>query len=191
MNRIRIRTGISCLAVLAVALMHVDRARAETTTREQIAAARAAVQAEALGREGECEKRFVVASCVEAVKREQRKALAAVSQQEVQLNEAERHQRATARTHSIRAKIDQAPQPRDEVARPAARKSRSRPEPKVEPTFSEELNEAAAADRLAQEEIHKAAFAAKEQAAQAHRAAAERRRAERKTKLAAPLPEPQ
>jgi colicin import membrane protein len=163
---------------------------------------RIAVEARFVEREQGCARQFVVTACVEEARREQRAALASLRQQQTALDEAQRLQRANARLDKLAKPHVTPPQPPaaprepraghppadTSLAVPAAADSPSlhgpRPHKSVAPNDP--------VTRSTEAVARQAAFAARIQAAQAHRNAVEKRQAERskKARVARPLPAP-
>jgi colicin import membrane protein len=195
-----------CLAVgNALALPPaVDKAE-----RQRIDAERAEVEKVFAEREAECRQRFVVTSCLDAVRREKREAVERLRQQIVVLDEAQRKQRAAERIEEIRSKIsaDEAKR-REAQARFRAREARLQEQAEraaeAASSASAVAAPAAAAPSRSQRTAPLAATPPKPPAegasayekrqadAKAHRAAVERRNAERaaKSKPSKPLPDP-
>jgi colicin import membrane protein len=191
------------LATLGLAA-HRVAAGDDATERARIATERAAVEARFVERERECATRFVVTACVEDARREQRAELASLRQQQAVLDEAQRKQRAAERVDKLsKPRADEARPPttsatRDaRMARPPAEASPADPARQPKPPQPARPRKAVvpkeANDRPAQEAARQAEFAARTQAAQAHRVAVEQRQAERlkkKGRIAQPLPVP-
>ena len=203
-------------ALLLVMLMSVAQrvaAADDAAERVRITAERAAVAARFAERERECASRFVVTACVEDAQREQRAALASLRQQQTLLDETQRKQRGAERLHRLsRPRADGPQTPATAATREArdAREARaarlpteaslaaSGPERKPSQTVRPHKGGAPnnpndAIDRQTQEAERQAEFAARTQAAQAHRTAVEQHQAERlkkKGRVAHPLPLP-
>jgi hypothetical protein len=178
--------------VLTGALAGTAHADAE---HDRIGAARATANAKLADQERECATRFVVSSCVEAARSEHRATLAALRQQELQLDEARRSSAAAARRKAIAERVD-AQAARASEARPEAPSVRVRqgaePAQRVEREAAPAASRPSAAERAELERRNEAKFEARALAAKAHREAIEQRNAQRasKGKVAAPLPAP-
>ena len=151
--------------------------------RERIASERAAATARLAEQERVCRTQFVVTACVDAAQREFRVTQARLRREELALDEAAR-----------RAAAAQASQPADAgpaVPREGARRMPS-PNAPAAPAPIRSRRASSAEDQRAEELRNEAALEARVRAAQAHRAAVERRNAERaaRGKVAAPLPMP-
>jgi hypothetical protein len=185
MNPCRAVGGCIAALLLAAFAHAVDGAAGE---RARIAAERAATETTLAQRERECSTRFVVTACVEEARGEYRAALASLRRQQALLDETERRQRAGERLGRLATKADAAgpPAPRARAARAV------RPAVPADGAASMPAQPSRADDTRTQEAARAAAFAARTQAAQEHRAAVERRNAERekKGKKARPLPVP-
>jgi len=195
------------LVLLSMALLAGPAAAAESAgdraERARIQAERAEVERAYALRQEECRQRFVVTSCLDAARRDRRDALELLRQQQVVLNDAQRKQRAAQRIDEIRAKVsNEEARRREAEARARAREKRQQdqaarvraaapaatpvtPAATPAPAPSKAPNAAAAAARASEYDKRQAE-------AKAHRAAVERRNAERaaKGKPARPLPVP-
>jgi hypothetical protein len=183
----------------------------DAAERARITAERAAVEARLVERERECATRFVVTACVEDAQREQRAALASLRQQQALLDEAQRKQRAAERLDRLLKPREN--EPRSPAAKREAREARAarspseaslaasaaqpKPSPPVRPRKGgaphDANNPIDPIARQTQEAARQADFAARGQAAQAHRTAVEQRQVERlkkKGRVAHPLPVP-
>jgi hypothetical protein len=186
------RAAIACLAAVYGAPSFADDAAAE---RQRIRAERAQVQARYADTVRECNRRFVVTSCVEGARAERRQALNRLSNQELVLDQAERRQRAAQRAADIRAK-----QAHDEAAPRALPRALAAPEPASAPRLHLRVPRAPTSaghpPKLSpQEEArNRAAFEQRQREAEAHRESVERRNAERAAKAkqpSRPLPLPE
>ena len=205
----RSRRGALLLAMLTSVAEGVA-ADDDAVERMRITAERSAVEARFAERERECATRFVVTACVEEAQRELRAALASLRQQQTLLDEAQRKQRAAERLRGLsKPRANEAKQPVASARRetPEASAARSLSEPSLaasaparrplQPARPRKggapINPINPIERQTQEAARQADFAARTQAAQAHRAAVEQRQAERlkkKGRVAHPLPVP-
>jgi colicin import membrane protein len=199
--------GLRC-APLTMAWMLATQCLAaddDSAERTRITAERAAVEARFAERERECASRFVVTACVEEAQREQRAALTALRQQQSLLDEAQRKQRAAERLDRLSKPHKNEPQAHEAAAPRVARQARAAsllneplPQPKASKAARPRKPETLKVPvdplaRRAREAGRQADFAARTQAAQAHRQAVEQRQAERlkkKGSAAQPLPLP-
>ena len=134
---------------------------AASTDRENIHRERQVIQQEYAVQEKACQARFAVTDCVEEVRARKRKALAPLRERELQLDAADRQQRASERQAAVAAKKQAAaerPEPAPPV-QPRLRKSSPVPSghipvapPPVDPTRATE-----AAARARDAESRKAA----------------------------------
>ncbi|CAN5246077.1 hypothetical protein BH11PSE9_BH11PSE9_34290 [soil metagenome] len=211
------RRGVRFIAALAglcaaVAVQAAGGDIDDHAERTRIRNERAAANSGFLERERECRTRFVVTSCVNAARRDQRETLARLRSEEAVLDDAQRKQRAAQRMDTIREKLDKgdarereagsaeqreahrnATEPRLTVRSP----SRAASEPRrtaPSPTRAASAAKPAvsAESRRAEEERNRAAFDARNEAAEEHREMVAKRNAERaaKRKPVAPLPAP-
>ena len=180
------------IAGLGVALC-ATLAHAASPERERIGAERAAAMARFAEQERACHERFIVTSCVEAARKEQRLTLTRLHRAELVLDDAERRETAARR--------------REELQQRAAAQERRASEPEREPRGEGKHTAPApnspgavrpqrgASSAEAQHEIeqrNEAGFEARARAAQVRREAVARRNAQRASegKVAAPLPVP-
>lgn len=200
---------------LCAGLVVVTRAGAaqdEVAERTRIERERANVESVFVERERACQNRFAVTACVDEARRERRDALALLRRQEALLDEGQRKERAAQRMQEIRDKVSSSDaqqrdmagrEPREAARKPAefasaastpaqrepatAKQRKTAPEPA---THSAKPVARSTADRAAQEARSKERFKASQEAAAEHRAAVERRNAQRadKGKAASPLP---
>jgi colicin import membrane protein len=196
---------VVALSAAAMAAHAADDELSDRAHREQIDAERAAAQARYEQAIAECERRFVVTSCVDQAKAERRATLDRLSREQMVLDDAQRKRRAEERREQIAAKkarqAQQAQQAQEAATREAAssptlpRKPRpstapasgTKPARRIEPRSSEAAAAAAAeaAERAADSQQRR-------ERAQAHAEAVRRRNAERAAERvpAAPLPVP-
>jgi hypothetical protein len=99
---------------------------------ERIAAERAAANAKFAEQQRECAARFIVATCVEEARTENRATLARLRQRELQLDEARRRATAEARRKAIAEKAE-GQQARASDAAPEAPRVRVRRAPQPAP----------------------------------------------------------
>lgn len=192
MNRWHISVG--CVLALGATLTHAE------TERERIAAERAAVNARYAEQEHACQERFIVTSCVEAARKEQRMTLTRLHRAELVLDETDRREAAARRRQAMSDKAAvQAARASDPIVTIRRENPRAAPSPMA--AASSPLHESVTgvahqpvsdAERQAREQKSEANFQARAQAAQRHREAVERRNAERAAegKTVAPLPSP-
>ncbi|MDT8998530.1 hypothetical protein RQP53_04490 [Paucibacter sp. APW11] len=174
---------------------------AEATEAEQLRVQRAAIEARYEEALAQCAQRFAVIDCQLQAKQQRHEAIKPLQAREYELNAAERAARAEAQRQRVKAK--QA----DYAERDARQKTQSllaeptpmqaEPVSKARPDApdSNERGRQALARRVADEkaaELQRQQLLQREQAAQAHRQAVERRNAERAARKApaAPLPLP-
>jgi hypothetical protein len=175
----------------------------DAAERQRIAAEQAQVEQAYAARQAECRTRFIVTSCLDAARRDRREAMEKLRQQEVVLDEAQRKQRAAERIDEIRAKVSADEGKRREAeARVQAREAR-RQEEAAAALASVASAPSAAVSAPARARVAPAkrpvdtaaaasAYDQRQRDAQEHRAAVERRNAERarKSKPSRPLPPP-
>jgi hypothetical protein len=140
-----------------------------------------------------CHERFIVTSCIEAARKEQRLTLTRLHRAELVLDDAERRETAARRREELQqraaAQDRRASEPEREPRREGARATPA-PNPPA-PELAQPSASSAEAKRAA-EQRNEANFEARLRAAQARRDAAARRNAQRASegKVAAPLPVP-
>ena len=167
-------------------------ALAEEPDRQQIVAARQAIQGDFAAQELACQKRFAVTDCVEDVRLRRRQALAPWREKELALDAADRRRRASERQAAIKSKVQAAaaeaasappvlPRERKAMAAPSATLPAA-------PPAADPARAAAAAARVQEANQRKAeANAAQERVA---RRQAERAEKAKAGKVVAPLPVP-
>ena len=167
-------------------------ALAEEPDRQQIVAARQAIQGDFAAQELACQKRFAVTDCVEDVRLRRRQALAPWREKELALDAADRRRRASERQAAIKSKVQAAaaeaasappvlPRERKAMAAPSATLPAA-------PPAADPARAAAAAARVQEANQRKAeAKAAQERVA---RRQAERAEKAKAGKVVAPLPVP-
>ena len=106
-------TRIPCL-VLLLACSLLPQAQASDQERASLTAQRKALAARYADEERDCARHFVVTACVDDVRARRRAAIAPFRERELQLDEADRRERATTRRAAIASKQAQA------ASRPAA-----------------------------------------------------------------------
>ena len=198
-------SGLSLLLACSLAAAQEDAAE-----RSRIAREKAGIESAFAGRERECQDRFVVTACVEDAQRLRRNALVELRRQTAVLDEKLRKERAQRRLESIRDNLarDEAER-RDQLLRPPrepedlplqnlrrepreANTARTPAVPRApQPPAVRASAPAAPTDRGAQEARSRAAYAARQSEAKAHRDEVSRRNAPRLAtrKPAAPLPD--
>ncbi len=182
------RTFTGLFLALCATLAH-----AAQPERERIAAERAAATARFAEQERACGEKFIVTSCVDAARKEQRMTLTRLHRAELVLDDAERRETSARRRQDLQQRATEqdarasepAPAPHRE-----ARRDASAPNPLA--AAHPRMNAASAAERRAIEQRNEASFEARARAAQARRQAVERRNAQRAAegKVVAPLPVP-
>lgn len=179
------RAFFGVVAAVCATLAHAD------PQRERIAAERAAAVKRFTEQERACNERFVVTSCVEAARKEQRMTLERLHRAELVLDEAERREAAARRRQELQQRAA-AQDARVGTPEPAERRESTRAEPAPNPPARPPRSASSPAEQRAIEQRHEAEFEARARAAQAHREAVERRNAQRAAagKVAAPLPVP-
>ena len=183
--KIRFLCAALACAVPVVAVADADR--------DRIATERAGANAKLAAQERECETRFMVAPCLEAARREHRAFSARLRQQQLQLDEARRHEAAAARRRSIAEKVEaQQARASDAAPEPPRVRVRRATEAGTAPIPAERFGPSAAALEASAVRRNEEKFEARAQAARAHREAVARRNAQRATqgKAVAPLPAP-
>ncbi len=191
--------GKNILLFLVLAAGVLPAARAldpleERTERQRIGAERAEAEAAYARQEKLCRERFVVSSCLDDAKRERRRALERLRQQEAVLDEGQRKQHAAQRLEDIGAKLSERDTRRREtvVREPPSDKLRGE---KVGRSGTREASAASAPAAAASAAAAQRAADYEQRQAQAreHREAVERRNAERAKQgkaPAKPLPVP-
>ena len=179
------RTFIGVLAALCATLAHAD------PQRERIAAERATAMTRFAEQERACNEKFIVTSCVDAARKEQRMTLDRLHRAELVLDEAERREAAARRRQELQQRAA-AQNARAGTPEPAERSESTRAAPTPNPPARPQRSASSVLERRAVEQRNEAEFEAKTRAARAHREAVERRNAERASagKMAAPLPAP-
>lgn len=179
------RTLVGVLMALCATLAHAD------PQRERIEAERAAAIKRFTEQERACNEKFVVTSCVNAARKEQRMTLDRLRRAELVLDEAERRETAARRRQELqqRAATQDA---RVGTPEPTERSESTRAAPEPNPPARPPRSASSPAEKRANEQRNEAEFEARARAAQAHREAVERRNAQRAGagKVAAPLPVP-
>jgi hypothetical protein len=185
--------GIVTVAAGVAVFAHAE------SERDRLGAERAAAVAQLAEKERACQAQFVVTPCVEAARREHSRTLKRLHQQQLALDDAERHEAAARRRQAIAERSatqaarasEPAPTtvPRDGPRRPPAPNP---PAASGASGFGVERSPSAVAEQRAAEQRNEAAFEARARAAQAHRESVQRRNAQRAAsgKVAAPLPVP-
>lgn len=173
----------------------------EAAERERIASERAAAETRFAEERLDCQRRFVVTSCVDAARKRERETLEKLRHQEAVLDDAQRRRRAAERLSAIRARIASEEARRQQVAADAQAQGRHEAELRRHPPRAGKRwnvatppeSAASAPDAAAREARARARFEGRQDAARQHRADAQRRAAERARTgkpQAAPLPVP-
>ncbi|HEY4067515.1 MAG TPA: hypothetical protein VGM74_11505 [Burkholderiaceae bacterium] len=204
----RIRPGLRLLLLLLAAgctAFGAAQAQAQSE-RARIAAERAAANARFADQDRACQQNFVVTSCVDAARKEQRLTLTRLHRAELVLDDAERREAAAHHRQELqeRAAAQDARASEPAPAQPSAG-ARTPAEPNSPATphghAAAEPNPAAPrpkgpasspAERQAEEQRNEQRFTERARAAQEHREAIERRNAKRASegKVPQPLPMP-
>ncbi|MBS0446403.1 MAG: hypothetical protein JSR59_10700 [Proteobacteria bacterium] len=199
--RIRAAVAAGALVASASATHAVEGADAE---RAAIRRDRADAEAEFERRKAECETRFVVTSCVDMARREEREALTRLRHRETALDDAERKERAAQRRGEIadnqqrdreRQSAASSPEGREALHRQSEPQVMVRPQPQPQPRptprpAASGVGAGIPLERRTDEARSRAEFEARQQAAEAHRKEVEQRNLERaaRGKVSAPLP---
>jgi hypothetical protein len=172
------------------------------TEHDRIADERSAANAKLIERERECATRFIVADCLESARRDNRATLSRLRHQELQLDDARRQAIAEARRKATAEKAEATQARANDAAAdtPGVRLRRDPPvkAPEAAPTSNADPKrrmarpQPSASEKQRLEQRSGAEYEARIRAANAHRATAEKRSAERaaKGKVVAPLPMP-
>ncbi|MEO7117205.1 MAG: hypothetical protein ABIZ18_15270 [Caldimonas sp.] len=190
---------------------------AEDAEQSRLVQERAAIDATYSARVNECQRRFVVTSCVEDAKRDRRHGLDALRSRQITIDELRRTERSAARRSELSAlAAEQARRESERAARPAARASEpvavhDEPTRSLEPRRSSMQRASGskrpaarasgaepgtkgsgAAERTASEGRSRATFAARQRQAAEHREGVVEKAAKRarQHRPAAPLPIP-
>jgi hypothetical protein len=186
--------SVACLLSRAVAVMLVGAAVLAHAgpERDRIAAERAEAVARFAEAERACSHRFVVTSCVNAARKEQRATLTRLRHAELALDDAERREASAQRHRELEERAAaQDAGPREPSSAPHRAVERSAPEPN--PAVARPQRSAfTAAERRTLERRNETQFEARARAAREHRESVNRRNAQRMNegKAAAPLPVP-
>jgi len=116
------------LVVAVAGAAHAIDPAEERAERQRIASERAQAEATYSQREQACRERFVVTSCVDEAKRERRKTLERLRQQEAVLDEGLRKQRAAERLEDIGGKVGGKDKEKRDAALRAQQRERERSE---------------------------------------------------------------
>lgn len=188
-----LRISVGLLVMLSAAVAHGE------SERERIAAERASANARYAEQERGCQEQFIVTSCVDAARKEQRLTLTRLHRAELTLDEADRREAAAKRRQAMSeksaAQAARASEPIVTIRREnprAAPASAAVASPAIDSGIGAPHQAISETERRAREEKSEASFEARTRSAQAHRDAIERRNAERASegKVAAPLPLP-
>ena len=163
------------------------------TERARIRAERAQAEQRYAEAERDCRTRFVVTSCVEAARAQRRDALGRLRNEELVLDQAERRQRAAERAAAIRDKQAHDEAPRAAPRAPAPIASAAAPRLQLRRHGAESAHRAEPRLSPETEARNRAAYEARQREAEEHRAAVQRRNAERQARgktpsLPLPLP---
>jgi hypothetical protein len=161
--------------------------------RDRIAGERAAANARLAEQERECESRFLVAPCLEEVRRAHRERTASLRQQQLQLDETRRREAAAARRKAIAERAEaQQGRPSGAASEPPGVRVRRAPDPLPPTSAGKPTTPRAPMLSASQARENAEKFEARTRAAREHRDSVERRNAERAAqgKAATPLPVP-
>ena len=202
---------LALLALLALCAGHAARAEAvdAAQARARISAQQSQAKSALTEKERACRQEFLVAPCVDAVRKEQRAVLTRLRNEELALDDAQRNESAARRRQELldkaaargaKAEVGKvgAVAPKADPATPKAAHAATKASDGSAPARaganavgrSRGASKAPSrAARAAQEDSNRAQFEARAQSAQAHREAVEQRNAERaaKGKKANPL----
>jgi colicin import membrane protein len=192
-----VATGIAFAGLMSVGQL----AAAPDAERDRIRVERAAARSKFEMQERACQTKFVVTSCVDAARKEQRETLARLRREEAVLDDATRREAAEARSLANRDRAQSPDSRASEAAQPGSAVDSRQPASRAAPSPNRARNGASKpASRSASEvesqrlieQQNEAKFDEKARAAQARRAEVERRNAQRAAqgKAAAPLPLP-
>jgi len=190
----------------AVPAAHALDAASERIERDRIKAEREQAEAAFMTREHECRQRFVVTPCLDGARRDRRQTLERLRQQQEVLDEAQRKQRAAQRIDDIRTKVsgDDAKQ-REAIARQRRKEAQqaefnarlaeqaasaaSAPPAQEAPASAAVASQALPARDVPSSDRTKnvADYERRQQEAQAHKQAVERRNAERARSTKTPV----
>jgi hypothetical protein len=129
---------------LAAGAAHAVSPEEDRAERQRIAAERAQAETAYAQREQACRERFVVTSCVDEAKRERRRTLERLRQQEAVLDEGLRKQRAAERLEDIGGKVSGKDREKRDAALRAQQRERERSEAQGRATGAAAAAEAAA-----------------------------------------------
>ncbi|HEX6705441.1 MAG TPA: hypothetical protein VF169_11825 [Albitalea sp.] len=184
---------LALFAGVPVAAMALDPA-AERAERARIESERKQAEADYTRRELECRERFVVTSCLDDARRDRRLALEGLRHQQAILDEAQRKQRAAQRMDDIRGKVSEADARRRSTATQQAKDRAPREVHARSPHAASAVDEGASGvSRSGTEAARRSSeYEQRQEDARAHRAAVERRNAEKaaRGKMSPPLPVP-
>jgi colicin import membrane protein len=189
MNRLRcLRPAVAAALIAGAALLaNASLERGRIVAERQAAAARFAEQ------ERDCAERFVVTSCVDAARKEQRATLTRLRRAEQALDDVERREAAQRRRVEL-ARLAAAHDARASEPAPSEHRAAELPRPTANPPASPHAQAPASttAEKQVVEQRNEAEFANRQRAARAHRDEVVRRNAQRASggKVAAPLPVP-
>ena len=99
-------TGLCLASALALVVPGVQAQEESTTTRQSIATLRQQKMAEFDVQEAECQSRFAVTDCQNAVAVRRRQMLSELKNQEVQLDDAQRHHKGAQQLLRSQEKLD-------------------------------------------------------------------------------------
>jgi colicin import membrane protein len=188
----KVRRVRASLLIILLTAFGVARAQAPGE-RERIVAERAAANARFAEQNRACQENFVVTSCVEAARKEQRLTLARLHRAELVLDDAERREAAARHRQELQERAS-AQDSRASQPAPAEvhESTRAPPEPNRPVAPQHERAASSPAERRAEEQRNELRFAERVRAAQERREAVERRNAKRASegKVAQPLPMP-
>jgi len=168
-----------CALLLFLFVFAASWAASADEERERLRVERVKVEADFAAKERECQKRFVVTSCVDRARRERRQDMDSLRKQQEVLDEADRKQRAAERMEEIGRKesdqdsrertVESAPLPREVQRLPRERAPRPAASQPASGHRFEDPHKAADEARSREE------YERRQQEARAHRIEIERR----------------
>lgn len=190
--RISRAAALLAMALSALSSAHAFDAASERAERDRIKAEREQAEAAYVTRERECRQKFVVTPCLDQARRDRRQTMDRLRQQQEVLDEALRKQRAAQRVDEIRSKVSQEDAKQREATAKVRRQraeaaassasAASAPGAIVDqhpPSAASKPASTGASTVEAQAKKKAAAYDKRQQDAQEHRAAVERRNAEK------------
>jgi hypothetical protein len=175
------------LALIASGIAHAAD-EDDHAAREQIKQGRQATEADSASQQAECRKRFVVTSCLNDARATQQKALRALREQELALDDVQRRQYSQEQAKRLADKAKKAQSHVEPEAKDASR-SASAPQPSRQLSSRQAKSEPI--DRNAKERAAREHYESRQLEIRTHREEVEQRNAKRAgSKSATPLPLP-